>query len=406
MPTPGDPDPPFRPGLTFQLFTGALLIVLALALAFGVAHRSGMPVVMGRYSIEYLALLAALMAAIGAVVWILFWPRPATVRWASNFYLVLSSTIVALASAEIGLRLLNPWGIEFFSTLPYHMQGMVDHPQLGFAHPRSVSYQLGRNRVSLNANGHRDDEMPVRKPAGERRILVLGDSVAFGWGVNDGEDVSARLEAMLRLKNKGVWQVINTGVNGYNSEQEAVFFATEGIAFEPDIVVLIYVANDVDPVFDPKPVTWRRYPAWPSSLPELLDRGRSLSYLYQATKLFQRMHELETARSAPTPPSITRHVRWPESLQALRTIADLSRTRGIQFLLATNSSTDPEFFLALKHAGIDAISLGPAWDAVPPGQRHVSRIDPHPSASVHVEFATRLHEEIQSRGWLDATRAP
>ena len=66
-------------------------------------------------------------------------------------------------------------------------------------------------------------------------------------------------------------------------------------------MLLVYVANDVDPVFDPNPVRWRRYPTWPSSLPELLDRARSVSYLYQTTKLFRRMNELEMTASTSAP---------------------------------------------------------------------------------------------------------
>ena len=401
-----DSDPPFRPGRAFQFITVLLLAVLALVLGFGLTHQSDSPEIMRRYSIGYSVLLAILLAAIGTLAWVWLRPRPMTVKWAANIYTALVSTVVAVAAAEIGLRVANPWGIEFFSTLPYHMQGMVDHPSLSYAHPKSVEYRLGKNRVSLNSNGHRDDEMPVAKPAGERRILVLGDSVAFGWGVNQGEEFTARLEVLLRERNNQLWSVVNAGVNGYNSEQEALFFANEGIAFEPDIVLLVYVPNDVDPVFDPKPVTWRRYPAWPSSLPELLDRARSLSYLYQTTKLFQRMNELKPAESASSPSSITRHVRWPDSLMALRTIADLCRSHGIPFLLATNFDSDGEFFLAMKEAGIDAISLGPAWGKVPPGQQHVSRVDPHPSARVHIEFANRLLEQIQNRGWLETKSAP
>jgi hypothetical protein len=400
MTTPENLDPPFRPGRVFQLFTGLLLAVLALGLAFGLTHQSSKPAVMGRYGIEYSMLLAILLAAIGALAWVLLRPKPATVRWAGNIYAALGSTAVAVTAAEIGLRVVNPWGVEFFSTLPYHMQGMVDHPLLGYAHPKSVTYQLGNNRVSLNSNGHRGDEMPVRKPAGERRILVLGDSVAFGWGVNQGEDFPARLETLLRGQNNVVWRVINSGVNGYNSEQEAIFFATEGIAYEPDIVVLVYVDNDVEPVIDPKPVTWRRYPTWPSSLPELLERGRSLSYLYQTTKLFQRIQEREMSASTPAL-SVTRDVRWPDSLKALRTILDVCRSHGIPFLLATEASSDVEFFLAMKQAEIDAISLGPAWERVPVGHHFVSRVDPHPSAWVHSEFAKLLLEELRKRGWLE-----
>jgi lysophospholipase L1-like esterase len=316
-------------------------------------------------------------------------------------YALLISTVVVLVGVEIGLRAINPWGIELFTILPYHMQGMVDHPRLGYVHPKSVSYFLGKNRVSLNSNGHRDDEMSVQKPPDERRILVLGDSATFGWGVDQGEDFSARLEAMLLEQRGRTWQVINTGVNGYNSQQEAAFFLTEGILYDPDIVLLAYGANDVDPVIKPNTETWRRVPTWPSSLPDLLNRARSLSYLYQTTRLFQRMQEVGAAAEHGATPSITHHPGWPDSLKAVQSIAELCERKGIPFLVALKFSNDADAITALRKAGIDTISLGPAWERVAPERRRVSRVDPHPSAAVHIEFARKLMAEMQDRGWLD-----
>jgi lysophospholipase L1-like esterase len=391
-----------RSGRAFSVFTGALLAIVSLALAFGLLHESSEPQVFGRYSRGYFTLLLALAATVGVLSWLLVTRRKAPVRWAQNAYALLVSSVVAVVLAELALRLVNPWGMEMFSLLPFHMQGMVDHPRLGYEHPRSVSYRLGRNLVSLNSNGHRDEEMAIEKPAAARRILVLGDSVTFGWGVDQGEDFPARLEALLREQQDRSWQVINSGVNGYNSEQEAAFFATDGIRFRPDIVLLVYVGNDVDPVIDPNAVTWRRYPTWPSSLPELLDRMRSLSYLFQATRLFQRMKEVAPPAPGTEAPSVTDHPRWPYSLAALKSIAALCARENIPFLVAVLAGTDERAVAALKQAGIEAISLGPAWSNVPAEGRYVSRLDPHPSAAVHAEFARQLLTELTRRGWLQA----
>jgi hypothetical protein len=54
----------------------------------------------------------------------------------------------------------------------------------------------------------------------------------------------------------------------------------------------------------------------------------------------------------------------------------------------------------LKQAGIDAIELKSAWRQVSESQRHVSRIDPHPSALVHQKFAEVFVDTLQSRGWI------
>lgn len=395
------PDTRYRPALAFSLFTGGLLCVFSLVLVYGLTHSSSEPTILGRYSSSYFALLLGLATGTGALAWLLLFPRPAFVRWAGNLYLFLVSAVATVVGTEIGLRLVNPWGIELFSLLPYHMQGMVDHPQLGYAHPRSITYRLGDNSVSLNSHGHRDDEVPVEKPAGERRILVLGDSVTFGWGVDQGQDFPARLETLLRQQTGTAWQVINAGVNGYNSEQEATYFATDGIRFQPDIVVLVYVGNDVEPIFDPNVVTWRRYPTWPSSLPELLDRVRSLSYLYQTTKLFQRTAEVRPPDAGAPGRSLTDHPGWPASLEALKSVSRLCEGNRIPFLVAFESGSAEKMPVLLRQAGIDAITLAPAWSRVPLDKHRVSRVDPHPTAAVHAEFAALLLEELRARGWLE-----
>ena len=171
--------------------------------------------------------------------------------------------------------------------------------------------------------------------------------------------------------------------------------------FQPDIVLLVYVGNDVEPIFDPNVVTWRRYPTWPSSLPEFLERTRSLSYLYQTTKLFQRMAELRPPDAGAPRRSLTDHPGWPASLKALKSISELCERRKIPFLVALESGSAEKIPVQLRQADIDAITLGPAWSRVAPDKHRVSRVDPHPSAAVHAEFAALLLEELRARGWLE-----
>ena len=210
------------------------------------------------------------------------------------------------------------------------------------------------------------------------------------------------------------WQVINAGVNGYNTRQEADFLRIEGMRYSPDYLVLVYVSNDVEPVFDPNVTTWRRYPEWPASFPEALDRLRQQSYLFQLTKLLTRMQQMDAARSQAEADnqaasrnvrSITGHPRWPDSRSALLDIAQQCRDAGIPLLVGLYSSLDgghaQAFIADVQEAGIDAVHLQPAWDGVPESLAHVSRIDSHPSALVHEKLAEYLANQFRQRGWLD-----
>lgn len=84
---------------------------------------------------------------------------------------------------------------------------------------------------------------PVDSPKKRFRILVLGDSCAFGLGVADHETWPARLAA--RLSGNGLTaEVINAGVPGYTAFQGKRFLETSGWALKPDLIVVGFGFND------------------------------------------------------------------------------------------------------------------------------------------------------------------
>ena len=387
----------------FGIVTGLLATALAIALAWGLSHVSEHPSVLGRYSAGYAAVLLVLALVLAVLVASLVKPVPWLREWLTNGYLLFFSCALAFTALEAGLRMLNPWGVDFFHQLPFHMQGMVTHPQLVYAHPRSVEYRLGANRVALDSHGLRGGELPLAKPSGERRILALGDSVTFGWGVSQGETFADVLEQTLASHPGTRWRVLNAGVNGYNTRQAVDYFELAGQAFAPDIVVLTWVDNDVDDAFRPNLATWRRYPTWPDNLPEALSRLRQLSYTFQLSKLLLTAQAAEKARHAPGSAlaSVTLHPGWVAARSALARLRDACRAQGVRLLFAVASGAEPRLLEAVRSLGIETVTLQGAWDAVPLADRFVSRIDSHPSAQVHAEMARLLHQELQRRGWLE-----
>jgi hypothetical protein len=71
---------------------------------------------------------------------------------------------------------------------------------------------------ATNADGQRDDhDHPLAKIPGRTRILFLGDSFTFGWGLELDYSFVKQLERMLGDER---WEVINLGVPGYNTIAE------------------------------------------------------------------------------------------------------------------------------------------------------------------------------------------
>lgn len=101
--------------------------------------------------------------------------------------------------------------------------------------------------LTINSVGHRiQREYVPDKPAGVKRILVLGDSYAWGYGVADDDVFSEVLQDRLDQRDLA-WEVINTGVSGWGTDQQYLYLKQEGMAFAPDIVVLaFFIGNDID----------------------------------------------------------------------------------------------------------------------------------------------------------------
>ena len=94
--------------------------------------------------------------------------------------------------------------------------------------------------VHTNANHLRGAEVPASKPADQQRVLVLGDSYSFGWGVSDEACFPALLDELA-----DDLQVINAGVPGWSPAEHYVYLLEEGFDWEPDLVLLQLSTNDV-----------------------------------------------------------------------------------------------------------------------------------------------------------------
>lgn len=100
--------------------------------------------------------------------------------------------------------------------------------------------------IRTNSLGFRDGEVAIPKPAGVFRILSLGDSYAFGWGVKAEESYSSWLEATLAERSAGSRvEVINAGVTSYASWKERLLLDRTIETLTPDLVICQVADNDL-----------------------------------------------------------------------------------------------------------------------------------------------------------------
>ncbi|MDP9171191.1 MAG: SGNH/GDSL hydrolase family protein [Acidobacteriota bacterium] len=171
-----------------------------------------------------------------------------------NLALLLATILVVGGVLEAALRIRFARSLDFSMEMwkyAVKLKHPVPDPHLSFAHvPNSSAFLMGYP-VSINSHGLRDQEYTVEKPAGVYRILMLGDSTTFGWGVPEEQTVAKILEGRLRQtqsQSSRKFEVLNAGVGNYGTVQEYTHYLTYDRAFHPDLVILGYFINDAEPV--------------------------------------------------------------------------------------------------------------------------------------------------------------
>lgn len=160
-------------------------------------------------------------------------------RWVGRLLLASGGLGVGLLASELFLRaagLAPGIGVLTVTTGEAEFQSSPD-PLLRYE-PRPGS-------PGINALGMRDRERQVEKPVGVRRVVVLGDSVAYGF-CNGTSWVAPEALFSRRLEDRlgeGV-EVLNLGVSGYDAEQEARRLQLRGLQFSPDVVLVASTPND------------------------------------------------------------------------------------------------------------------------------------------------------------------
>lgn len=198
-------------------------------------------------------------------------PRPIRrlVPRAANAALAVASVLVGMALIEAAIAWLQP------ITTAYRWDAVTGYrlrPNLSFTFATAEF----TTRIATNSHGLRE---PEPTPGDVRPVvLVLGDSFAFGHGV----DQEQSFPALLQQRLGGRARVVNSGHPGWGTVQEAAWFDAEGRGLAPKVVVIGFVLNDVlansgEFRFSPTATGWLRhlpFPAIGTTLEYLLDDPR------------------------------------------------------------------------------------------------------------------------------------
>jgi hypothetical protein len=299
-------------------------------------------------------------------------------RVAAPLALVLGSVAVvcgALVLAEVLVRLYAPdhlvlsRGVHVFSET------------YGWEPRHGISAVVEGKSVTFNAGGYRGRELSLPRRGDRTRVVVLGDSIAFGLGVSDDETFTQLLDA----RGSGI-EAGNLAVQGYGPDQELLVLMHQGLSVDPDVVVLAFcLANDfADAVLPVSLYDGRsRKPRFLLLGDRLvLDRSnlrqgglwRVQQWLSDHSHLFER---LTAAPAAPTEAESDWHERYSTALRdedyvlrlnlaLVRRMRDLSLERGSSFVVAVfpdrssyraKSPLERRFCEALRSDGIRVVDM-------------------------------------------------
>ncbi|MCB0335960.1 MAG: SGNH/GDSL hydrolase family protein [Bdellovibrionales bacterium] len=163
-----------------------------------------------------------------------------------NLIILISSLLLTLGLSEAFVRVsevapkvyrLNPGARESAFKLS-------ENPVLGYelkANYRSQNPNYHQTFPYINAHGQRDIERKIERTPGVKRVLLLGDSVVAGHGIVELDDLPNRL---LEERLGSEFEVLNFGVGGYCTKAEVELLKVKGLAFKPDLVLVLFVNND------------------------------------------------------------------------------------------------------------------------------------------------------------------
>lgn len=357
------------------------------------------------------------------------WPDPAPVRHLPPLVahlLLACASCVFLGLAIVGVEwlarglapdyLVRTRGIHVYST----SYGWIGRPW--------AVAEMGGGRVSLNGRGFRGRELVVPKPGNRTRVVVLGDSIAFGFGVSDEQ----AFPEVLDIRDNGI-EAGNLSVQGYGPGQELLVLQRDGLRVDPDVVVLaVCLRNDfadaVLPVALYNGITPRPYFRLVGKslvLEDPLPRSpaaRVVGWLSDYSQLYNRASALLTARPEPSDESWRRRkqdaLRDEDyvlrlTLALVMEMDRLCRERGTTFLLASfpngvDFAAEPtlhrRFHELLSRAGIRAVDFRARFNALGLKAGDVTLDDTgHLSPRGHALVAETLEHEI-ARGRRSAAR--
>jgi len=325
----------------------------------------------------------------------------------SIYYSLITLLIFSLAEAAARVMGHKPWTITK-SEIVVEPGGRFyqTHPTLGYTHLPGHFKVILAGTYSFEVT-NLDNTLRVTRslsnyPArSEKGIWIFGDSVTYGWSVNDRDTYPWLLQE--KFPN---YDVVNFGVMGYGTVQSLIQLRKAlNNGGKPNLVVLTYASwQDVRNTFirgRRKMVTAEKY-LGPINHPyaqldsegKLAIRNDTVDYReFPLMRYSALIHALEESYDRYE----ERHAQSHEVTKAIiKEISDLCRTHGIELVVAalTSDPTTSDMLEYCKREGVKTVNI---WvDFINIKENNSLPYDSHPSAIAHRQYAQKLESFLRA----------
>lgn len=305
-------------------------------------------------------------------------PTTAHGRWPWREVLLSAASVLIVAAllvaGEAILRLVDPDYLRREPTTG--INELHRYSEVYGWEPRPGAREVvdGR-RITINQRGYRGREVDRTRPGRETRLVMLGDSLAFGTEVDD-EDTFARL-----LDRDKALEVVNLSVPGYGPDQELLKLEHEALGYRPDVVMLnLCLENDFADaalsrfLYDgvhPKPyfvleggqLSLHDEHLALNAAEKLALRLREDSHLYNRLLAVAAANRVNASFGGPSPDALHWSLRKEQALQHKEAAERL--TVALIARMQAEAEAQGAAFLVLVHPNKLAYNRGSSWlDAV------------------------------------------
>ena len=328
--------------------------------------------------------------------------------------------IIGLLVVEIGLRVNKYFTFQNLDNIDFGNRSPIDLPEeeltlgqmIQISSHRKIIYELIPNstyqfknvKVQTNDQGFKDKNYPPQKDNNTKRIIGIGDSGMFGWGVSESDCYISQLENQLNQSDSFNYEIINTSVPGYNTVMEVAVLENKIDLNQVDLVIIDFISNDFE------------LPSFIRKQPNFWTTQKSFILMFFEENYFsKKISRDQWLNSSPVedgyflsdpekvPEAYRDMVGTKSYVSAMKRLKELSEEFDFQIIVMSQSPflKVPKIVTqTCEDLDLDFIDFAPHWKDYktqnPNARWKLSEDDWHPTAEGHYQISKILFKKIKT----------